>query len=110
MIAKYDDKEKRAIVGVLAAIIYADGFVDPGKVDYGALVMYELGLPHNFLENGLGVGPEEAFEIIRSMDDERKAIVREFLKRMLYADKSKPHKHELRVFGEILDRCGIDRS
>jgi len=103
---EFTDKEKAALVGVLSAIIYADGFIDQKEVDYMGRIKYELGIQDELLPVSLEMEPSEAFGIIAAMGDEKKKFAGNILMKMAYIDKELDAT-EYRLVAGILLKCGI---
>ena len=103
---EFTEKEKAALIGVLSAIIYADGFIDQKEVDYMGRIKYELGISDELMPVSLEIEPSEAFEIISAMSDDKKKVAGEILMKMAYIDKELDAT-EYRLVAGILLKCGI---
>ena len=103
---EFTPHEKAALVGILSAIVYADGFITPKEMDYMGRIGYELNIPKPIVDKGLEMEPADAFNAISSMNDTKKQLAGKILMKMAYADKElDPAEYELVV--KILLRCGI---
>lgn len=103
---EFTDKEKAALVGVLSAIIYADGFIDQKEVDYMGRIKYELGIPDELMPVSMEMEPVEAFAVMSAMDSEKKKLAGHILMKMAYIDKELDAT-EYRLVTGILLKCGI---
>lgn len=106
---EFSDKEKAALIGVLSAIIYADGFIDQKEVDYMGRIKFELGIPDELMPVSLEMEPAQAFGIISAMSGDKKKLAGNILMKMAYIDKELDVT-EYRLVTGILLKCGIIRD
>ena len=102
----YNKKEKEAIVGVLSAIMYADGLIDSKEVDCLSRVKYDLGIADDSIIAGQEMDPREAFNVISAMGDDKKKEVTGMLMRMVYSD-TELNVDEYTLFVGLAEKCGL---
>lgn len=100
-------KEKAALVGILCAIVYADGFIDPAEVNYMGRIGYELGFSDDVIGLGLEMEAEEALSIISAMGHEKKCLAGKAMMKMVYIDGKELDATEYQLVTGIFLRCGI---
>lgn len=103
---EFTSQEKAALIGVLSAVIYADGIIDGKEIDYMGRIQYELGIGEKAIEAGLEMEPAEAFAVISAMSENKKKLAGKVLIKMAYSDKELSASEYELVTG-ILLRCGI---
>lgn len=103
----FSTDEKRAIAGILSALVYADGFIHTREMDYMARVKYGLDISDDLYAEGLKMEPAAAFSIVSAMSSHHKERVGDILMKMAYADGDLSTK-EYEIVAGVALRCGIE--
>ncbi len=88
--------EKQAISRLLTALIKADGHVDIGEAESLYLISTRLGISTQVQADAAALSKEDAIDIVRSMDYEKRVEVVRLLHEMADADGNlDPNEMEL---------------
>lgn len=105
---EFTSHEKSAMVGILTAIVYADGFINEKEVDYLGRIGYDLDITdENIINAGLEMDLTEAFSVISALAGKKKEVARETLLRTAYIDKDHLDASEQELIAEIFLHCGM---